>query len=328
MVNFTDLTIGGLCTIIKAYVKENNIDTDFTKNSKRPFVIAEITDWGIIWVVPCFSHCYEYSNLTKQFYFTLYTPNGDIKYLNYRNMIPVSIEDISSIYSPSNNTIQTLHGDQLLNFLSKYRSNKKYLKQNLDKSNTLFKNPFGIEKKYMKKYLLGTYRWLERDFNIVDSNRNFSIIEEFEKTEFANVLYHNYLENLKHFLISRNTYLPVRKDKCISYFNTYKMEILYKCYTDNGYILSLNPLCYTDSFNHAAKISEDDLQQIKEDYVYEPISSEAPLLNAEEEKKIASELIWLDNNIVSQKTYYDVYGKLPGKQEIKSKIEDAKRKSV
>ncbi|MGN1158326.1 MAG: hypothetical protein ACI4TK_19305, partial [Agathobacter sp.] len=58
--------------------------------------------------------------------------------------------------------------------------------------------------------------------------------------------------------------------------------------------------------------------------VDEQVKIEVPLLNKIQEKKTASELIWLDNNIVSQKTYYDVFGSQPTKQEIKNKIKEIK----
>ncbi|WP_301898058.1 hypothetical protein [uncultured Holdemanella sp.] len=131
MIYLSELKIGCICTVKKSFVVSHNIHEDFTKNGSRPFVIAEIKEYGIIWLVPCYSHCKEYSNITKRFYFTLNTPSGIEKYLDYRNMIPVDCNAINSIYTPTQNTIPILEGQDLKTFLIKYRSNKTYLKRNL-----------------------------------------------------------------------------------------------------------------------------------------------------------------------------------------------------
>lgn len=317
---------GDVIFLKKSVVKKYGFNPSFIKKGNRPFVIGKITEYGAFWVVPSYSNCSDYSEITKKYYQKVYTPDGECKYLKFRDMIVIEKADISGKRTSGN--IISLSSEEILDFKKKFIKIRSLLQSNRPFFESNYYAPFIYEKNIVCEYLRQPYLWLERDFNIVDQNRNFNPQVEICKTDFADALYYSYLKNLKYFLISRNKYLPIRKNECFSYFHMQKIEFVYKCYTNNGYILSLNPLCYTDSFNDAAKIREDDLQQIKEDYVYEPISSEAPLLNAEEEKKIASELIWLDNNIVSQKTYYDVYGKLPGKQEIKSKIEDAKRKSV
>ena len=83
MIYLSELNVGQICTVKKTYVIENGISEDFTKEGNRPFVIAEIKEHGIIWLVPSYSHCAEYSQKTKDFYFTVATPSGDIKFLNY-----------------------------------------------------------------------------------------------------------------------------------------------------------------------------------------------------------------------------------------------------
>lgn len=319
MIYLSELYVGQICTIKKTYVIENGISEAFTKEGNRPFVIAEIKEYGIVWLIPSYSHCAEFNQNTKDFYFTTNTANGDIKYLNYRNMIPINCNGINSLYTPSQNTISNLTGTDLKNFLIKYKSNKKYLKKFPDKASTLYKNPFALEKKLIMDYLKKPYYWLERDFNIVNTRRCFSEIDEYAKSDFADKLYYLYQMNLKHFLSARNEYIPARELFLKSQFNKEKIETRYICYTEGGFISNMKPLEFSSSITKAILISEHDLEFVSNsfDTTSEPRLVSVPMLDEKDKERVIKELLYLEQNVVSEKTYYGIYKRTPNKREIK-----------
>lgn len=316
-----DLQIGELCTVKKSFVKRNGFDLDFVKDTKRPFVISEITDYGAIWLVPCYSNCAEYSDKVKNFYFTIQTPNGQTKYINYRDMIVVTCADISNKYSPSDDTIQFLTGNELKNYLIKYKFNKKYLAKNKNKAKNLYKKPFSLELDIIKSYLNLPYNWLERDYNIVDETRNFSKITEFCKSDKASILYNNYIQNLRFFRIKRDIFIPLRKIHLIKQFKKSKITTGFICLTELGFIANVNPLEYTDEYNKAKILSEIDCKKINFEYDKEEKNIDIPMLDKKMQISVAKELIYLDHNIVSQKTFHDVYKRRITKKQAKEKIE-------
>ena len=131
---------------------------------------------------------------------------------------------------------------------------------------------------------------------------------------------HRYFNNSNTFAFHRNEYFHNRVNTLASYFNELKIEFKYKCSTDKGYIKTLRPLSFTEIFNEAYLLNLNQLNALTLDFVEEQIEAEVPLLDIKEEFKCASELIWLDNNIVSKKTYYDVCCCEPTKQVIRNKI--------
>lgn len=320
MIYLSELNVGQICTVKKTYVIENGISEDFTKEGNRPFVIAEIKEHGIIWLVPSYSHCAEYSQKTKDFYFTTTTPSGNIKFLNYRNMIPIDCNNINSLYTPSQNTINNLTGADLRNFLIKYKSNKKYLKKFPDKAMALYKNPFVLEKKLMVNFLRKPYYWLERDFNIVNIRRHFNAIEEYAKSDFADKLYYLYQMNLKQFLCARNEYIPIRADFLKSQFNKEKVVTRYICYTENGFVSNTKPLEYSESITEAILVEEEILRSIPISCDSEPRITTVPMLDKKDKEHAIKELIYLEHNIVSEKTYYEIYKRTPNKREINDYI--------
>ena len=301
------------------------LNGDFTKNEGRPFVVGYITEQNYYWVVPSFSNGNDYNQNIKarKFYTVLSTPDGDIKYLNYRNMIPVTNNDILD-YPPSNKTI-VVDILKINEIESKTRNIKRYLKDNYETLKTRYQPCFDIEKHIMMEYLLHPYSWLERDFNKVEPNRHFSKDEEFNKSKFADSLYYYYINNLKDFLIHRSKYIPLRTSECISYFNETKFEIMYKCLSEQGYVYSLNPVAYCDNYNDALLLNMNDIENNFSDSVYEQVKIKVPLLDKKQELENASEIIWLDNNIVSKKTYYDVFGCEPTKQQKREVIKKYKQ---
>ena len=317
MIHLSELKIGHICTVKKSFVISHNIHEDFTKNGSRPFVIAEIKDYGIIWIVPCYSHCKEYNEGTSRFYFTLNTPSGIIKYLNYRNMIPVDCNAISSIYTPSQNTIPVLEGQTLKTFLIKYKSNKTYLKKNIEKSNLIFKHPFLIEKELIiHDYLDKPYYWLERYYNIVDLERQFHRQLEYQKAPFADGLYYNYQNNLKYFLRARNKYIPNRYAYLISQFSKTKLEQRYICFTDKGFVKQIGPLEFSENILNSKLLTKEELVHIDIPYDIEIRNVEVPMLSDIQKQHVIKELIYLENLTVSEKTYYGVFGKTPDKKQI------------
>ena len=99
----------------------------------------------------------------------------------------------------------------------------------------------------MKKYLTKQYRWLERDYNTVNNSINFSIESKLSKSNDVNLLYREYINNLKNYRISLNEYIPIRKELLLRKFFETKIVSKYICLTNNGYIKTIFPdITYTD----------------------------------------------------------------------------------
>ena len=100
---------------------------------------------------------------------------------------------------------------------------------------------------------------------------------------------------------------------------------MYKCLSEQGYVHSLNPVAYCDNYNDALLLNMNDIENNFSDSVYEQVKIKVPLLDKKQELENASEIIWLDNNIVSKKTYYDVFGCEPTKQQKREVIKKYKQ---
>ena len=319
-----EIKIGGIYGIRKSFIKRTGIHEDFIKNGKRPFVVAEINEnVGAIWLVPSFSNS-ENNNNTVNHFFIVSTPNGEQKYLDYRNIIVITVDDILCEFKATENTISPLKDNELKNFLIKYRSNKRYLRKHLEKAKTLFKDPFGLELNIMKKYLTKQYKWLERDYNIVSDSINFSIEKELSKFNDANLLYKEYINNLKKYRISLNEYIPIRKELLLRKFFETKIVSKYICLTNNGYIKTIFPdITYTDHCIDSTLLSKEELNIIKEDCIFERRNILVKTLETKGEVfNVLEEIVWLDYNIVSQKTFYDVYHRSTTKKELKLKYKE------
>lgn len=324
--NIYALKVGDVVFLKKSVTAKYKFNPQFIKKGQRPFVVAKITEYNAFWVVPSYSNCSDYSDITQKYYQIVTTPNGDIKYLKFRDTIVISKEDIHRTNQA--NGLIYLSDSERKEFARRFRSICIKFKNNRTYFEEKFYQPFIYEKQIISHYLESPYRWLERDFNKVDPKRNFSMSHELNKSDYAETLYYYYLQNLKFFLVSRNNYIPVRKEQCISYFNQTKSEIQYKCYTDQGYIKSVNPLAYTDNFNDAKPFQLIDLNNFNFDYIDEQVKVTVPLLNHKQEMENASEIIWLNNNIVSKKTYYDVYKSEPTKEEIREIVRNYKNLDI
>ena len=206
--------------------------------------------------------------------------------------------------------------------LIKYKSNKKYLKKFPDKAKSLYKNPFALEKKLMVNFLRKPYYWLERDFNIVNIRRHFNAIEEYTKSDVADKLYYLYQMNLKQFLCARNEYIPIRADFLKSQFNKEKVVTRYICYTENGFVSNTKPLEYSESITEAILVEEEILHLIPISCDSEPRITTVPMLDEKDKEHAIKELIYLEHNIVSEKTYYEIYKKTPNKREINDYIKN------
>ena len=97
---------------------------------------------------------------------------------------------------------------------------------------------------------------------------------------------------------------------------------------DIGYISLLEPLEFSDNIIEAYLLSKDECSMLNCECIEEERLFEVPMLDDKMMKLVAKELIYLDANIVSKKTYYDVFGCEPSKKEIKEKIKSIKNEGV
>lgn len=316
------IKVGDVVFLKKSTVNKYGFNPAFIKHGARPFVVGKITDYGSYWVVPSYSNSNDFSDKTQKFYQQVFTPNGACKYLNFRDVIVVTKEDI--IVKKLSSNIISLSEDEIVAFGKKFKRVTKLLKINREYFESKYYKPFLYEKNILCAYLSQAYIWLERDYNKVKPNRNFSKDDEFSKSDYGDDLYYFYINNLKQFLFHRNEYIPKRYKQCVSYFTETKPEILYKCLTDYGYVKDLKPLLYTDDYNEAKLLKITDVEIFGEACILDQVKVTMPLLDSNQELENASELIWLDNNIVTKKTYYDVFGCQPSKQELRCKLKQYK----
>ncbi|WP_301898057.1 hypothetical protein [uncultured Holdemanella sp.] len=181
----------------------------------------------------------------------------------------------------------------------------------------MFKSPFSIEKELIiHDYLDKPYYWLERDYNIVDTERHFDKQIEYQKDSFADGLYYNYQNNLKYFLKARNEYIPNRYAYLFSQFSKTKLEQRYICFTDKGFVEQIDPLEFSENILNSKLLIKEELSHIDIPYDTEIRNIEVPMLSDVQKQHVIKELIYLENLIVSEKTYYGVFGKTPDKKQI------------
>lgn len=321
MKNIYSLEAGEVVWLKKSTVVKYGFNPDFIKEGKRPFVFGEITDFGAVWVVPSYSNCSDYSEHTQKYYMKAYTPNGDQKYLKFRDMIVVRITDV--IIKSTGSNVIALNNNEKLEFSKKFKKIKKMIRNNRPFFEARYHEPYKFECDLIKvDYLSEPYYWLERDFNIVDKNRNFNTNFEYSKSDFAQILYYNYQINLKYFLEARNIYIPIRENFLKSQFNKEKVVTRYICYTENGFISNTKPLEYSESITEAILVEEEILHLIPISCDSEPRITTVPMLDKKDKEHAIKELIYLEHNIVSEKTYYEIYKKTPNKREINDYIKN------
>ena len=315
MKNIYSLEAGEVIWLKKSTVTKYGFNPDFIKEGKRPFVFGEIKDFGAVWVVPSYSNCSDYSEHTQKYYMKAYTPNGDQKYLKFRDMIVVRITDI--IIKNTGSNVIALNNSEKLEFSKKFKKVKKIIQNNRPFFEARYHEPYKYECDIIKvDYLSKPYYWLERDFNIVDKRRNFNTNYEYSKSDFAKILYYNYQINLKYFLISRNKYIPMRKAFLKSQFNREKIVIRYICYTESGFIKDIKPLEFSESITEAILVEEEILYSLPISYESEPRITSVPMLDEIDKEHVIKEFMYLEQNIVSEKTYYEIYKRTPNKREI------------
>lgn len=326
-INFRLLNPGDIVRLKMSTIAKYGFNNDFIKNSKRPFVVGKITDYNAFWLVPSYSHCTDFEQYKDKYYMKVFTRKGTEKYLKFRDMVVVEESDLLE-YHVSNETI-CIDSGNIKEFNDKFKANHRILRKNRAYFEKYYQQPFKIEYKIItNKYLAVPYRWLERDFNIVNPARLFSSNEEFAKDNFADNLYDLYIRNLKYYLKDRNNYVNKRQKYLTNQFNITKLEIGYICLSENGFVSKTRPIQFSENYIDAALLSEEECLKIKSEVEIdvEPKNIQVPMLDDKTKRSVAKELIWLDNNIVSQKTYYDIYKSEPTKAEINAKIQEIESK--
>ena len=138
------IQIGDVVFLKKSTVNKYNFNPDFIKHGARPFVVGKITDYGSYWLVPSYSNCNDFSNRTKKYYQQVYTPDGDAKYLKFRDVISVTEEDI--IIKQSSMNVISLSKNELLEFGKKFKNIIKIFKTNKEYFESKYHKPFLYEK--------------------------------------------------------------------------------------------------------------------------------------------------------------------------------------
>ena len=311
--NIRLLKQGDIIKLKKHTVQKYGFNADFVKQSHRPFVVGKITDYGAIWLVPSYSHCSDYNSKTEKFYMPLQTPNGDTKYLKFRDMIVVEEADVK-IYKENDDTI-SINEENIKEFSRKFRNNYRLLKKCREYYETHFHHPFIHEKRILiNNYLQKPYYWLERDYNIVDKNRKFNKLEEFNKDEFGDILYYDYIQNLRLFRLKRDEYISQRKKYLEDLFEQTKIAVGYIYLTNDGFVKRNRPYVLTDIYSEAKIFLPEDLEDdaflMKMMYAErEEVNVIVPVLDEYERKSVAKEIAYLEYNTVTQKTFYEAYEK-------------------
>lgn len=296
------LNVGDVVWLKKSTVNKYGFNPDFIKAGKRPFVVGRITDYGAFWLVPSYSNCSDYNTKTEKFYMKVCTPNGDEKFLKFRDMIVVCCKDIFIGKTGSN--IISLDTEERKIFEKKFKRIKRMLKVQRERFEMNYYAPYKYEYNIIiNDYLPSPYYWLERDYNITDIDRLFSSEEEYKKSSFADELYYNYQNNLKYFLKTRNEYIPNRYAYLFSQFSKTKLEQRYICFTDKGFVKQIDPLEFSENILNSKLLIKEELTHIDISYDTEIRNVEVPMLSDVQKQHVIKELIYLENLIVSEKTY-------------------------
>lgn len=321
--------IGNFVTLKSKCIKKYGLHKDYIKRSNRPFCVAEITDYNAIWVVPCYSHCNQPKEIVDQFHQELTTPDGSTKYLNFRNMLAIEFDDISSDFKANITTVQNLIDNELKLFKSKFIKVKSIMIENNNKHNWELMNAFYYEKTIFKLFSESTYSNLEIDFNIVNKDVKFCKNEQWEASDFSYQLYKNFIKNLLKYRVERDVYIPNRRDELTNMFKQVQKTRLVFFYTEQGFISSFQPkLEFTNNIDQAMLVRDFEYYKklISLEFIEEYKELEVPLLDREGEMSVAKELIFLDHNVVSHRSFFRYYGQI-NKRDLNRRIELIKQES-
>lgn len=104
-------------------------------------------------------------------------------------------------------------------------------------------------------------------------------------------------------------------------FQKQKLITKYICFTEYGFIFNISPLSYTENYNNAILLTAEECKKLNINFISDEYNIEEPMLDKKMQISVAKELIYLDHNIVSQKTFHDVYKRRITKKQAKEKIE-------